>query len=105
MIPHPSGRPWVVYRAGTRHVDSTSVVYTALRTGVHHLTGHGGDDVFDCAPVAFRDPLPRHPMRTLAHLNDVRHLRGWPLWPAVTCETWPRTLERDPPTSTEGMVP
>ncbi|EMF00612.1 asparagine synthase-related protein [Streptomyces mobaraensis] len=56
----------------------------AVRAGSRiHLTGHGGDELFNGVPAAYRDLFARRPLMAWSRLNATRHLHGWPLWPTL----------------------
>ncbi|MFD1831714.1 asparagine synthase-related protein [Streptomyces desertarenae] len=49
----------------------------------YHLTGYGGDELFNGLPAACCDLLPRSPLKAWSRLGALRHQYGWPLWPTL----------------------
>jgi asparagine synthase (glutamine-hydrolysing) len=48
-----------------------------------HLTGHGGDELFQPNPGYLHDLLRRHPLRAIRQVRAGRAVHRWRLWPTV----------------------
>ncbi|MCX4818402.1 asparagine synthase-related protein [Streptomyces sp. NBC_01142] len=49
----------------------------------YHLTGYGGDELFNGLASACQDLLPGKPLKAWNRISALRHQSGWPLWPTV----------------------
>ncbi|WP_101254764.1 asparagine synthase-related protein [Streptomyces barkulensis] len=49
----------------------------------YHLTGYGGDELFNGLPSACLDLLPGSPLKAWNRIGALRHQYGWPLWPTL----------------------
>ncbi|MDG9702089.1 asparagine synthase-related protein [Streptomyces sp. DH37] len=49
----------------------------------YHLTGYGGDELFNGLPAACQDLLPGSPLKAWSRIGALRHQLGWPLWPTL----------------------
>ncbi|MFJ6699151.1 asparagine synthase-related protein [Streptomyces sp. NPDC091272] len=49
----------------------------------YHLTGYGGDELFNGLASACQDLLPGKPVKAWSRMSALRHQSGWPLLPTL----------------------
>ncbi|MFJ2741415.1 asparagine synthase-related protein [Streptomyces sp. NPDC087440] len=58
----------------------------------YHLTGYGGDELFNGLASACQDLLPAHPLKAWNRISALRHQSGWPLLPTLRGMLFPPTF-------------
>lgn len=65
----------------------------AVATGSeYHLTGYGGDELFNGLASACQDLLPAKPLKAWNRISALRHQSGWPLLPTLRGMLFPPTF-------------
>ncbi|PJE94156.1 asparagine synthase [Streptomyces carminius] len=57
--------------------------HAAASGSQYHLTGYGGDELFNGLPAACLDLLPGSPLKAWRRIGALRHQLGWPLLPTL----------------------
>ena len=71
--------PWLRARAMLEHEARR----LAALGSTGHLTGHGGDELFQALPAYDHALVRDHPLRAVRHLRLNLALRRWRLWPTL----------------------